>query len=192
VFTCSATDYFNPQFSDETPFCDKDLVEVKENGRYLSPLYLHCVHTQYPTSLFFIGLCWNLIPFVCFDAQVNYALALLDGTAQLPSKQEMARFQEDRLRFVSEQYKTYLLFRNLKEKDEPAGFFHRLADDQWTYFNLLAKLANRPCLPPVIQKIYAHVHDQRTLNLVTFKSFRYRIVDMDNFDFEPMVDLDCN
>ncbi|KAI6174848.1 Flavin-containing monooxygenase [Aphelenchoides bicaudatus] len=139
----------------ETPFCDKDIIEIKEKGRYLSPLYLHCIHTQYPTSLFFIGLCWNLIPFVCFDHQVNYALALVDGTAQVPSSDEMARFEDDRLRY-------------LKENGKPPSSFHGLANTQWCYFNLLAKLANRPCLPPVIEKIYDHVHDQRTTNLATF------------------------
>lgn len=55
----------------DVPFFEKELLETKADGRYLSSLYLHCVHTNYPKSLFFIGLCWNLIPFVCFD-QVSF------------------------------------------------------------------------------------------------------------------------
>lgn len=82
----------------EVPFCEKELIETKCEGCYLSPLYLHCVHIEHPQSLFFIGLCWNLIPFVCFDHQVNYALALIDGTAKVPSKQEMLQFEENRIK----------------------------------------------------------------------------------------------
>jgi hypothetical protein len=82
----------------EVPFCDRSIIDLKSNGRYLSPLYLHCVNIHYPTSLFFIGLNQNLIPFVCFDYQISYALALVGGTARVPPKEEMEQFEVDRLR----------------------------------------------------------------------------------------------
>lgn len=56
------------------PFCDDKLIEVKEDGHYLSPLYLHCVHTKYPRSLFVIGCCWLVIAFTSFDHQVGLHL----------------------------------------------------------------------------------------------------------------------
>jgi hypothetical protein len=43
------------------PFCEKGLVEAKEQASYLSPLYQHFVHCEYPDSLFFIGLNWFVV-----------------------------------------------------------------------------------------------------------------------------------
>jgi hypothetical protein len=84
----------------EVPFFEKDIIEPKDNGRYLSPLYQQCINAKYPESLFFIGVCVNLIPFLCFDFQVHYALAIVDGTAKIPSEEEMDKFQIDRLRYI--------------------------------------------------------------------------------------------
>ncbi|KAI6225062.1 Flavin-containing monooxygenase [Aphelenchoides fujianensis] len=70
------------------------------NGRFVSPLYQHCIHVEYPTSLFVIGLNWRLIPFVCFDFQVKYALALADGTSPIPD--DLHEFEEQRLRSLKE------------------------------------------------------------------------------------------
>lgn len=84
----------------DVPFCEKDLIEAKDNGRYLYPLYQDCINAKYPESLFFIGVCVNLIPFLCFDLQVHYALAIVDGTSKVPSAEEMDKFQIERLRSV--------------------------------------------------------------------------------------------
>ncbi|KAI6179673.1 Flavin-containing monooxygenase [Aphelenchoides besseyi] len=162
----------------EVPFCQSDLLEVKSDNWYVSPLYEHCIHVRYPTSLFVIGKCWFLIPFVCFDQQVKYALALADGSSPVPSQEELESFEENRLK-------------ELKLNGDPIGYFHRLGPDQWKYFDHLAKLANQPPLKPVIRKIFDNVHEQRTKDLATFKSFRYRILDSENFEVQPFVDLDC-
>lgn len=82
----------------EIPFCEKDLLEVKADAGYVSPLYQHCVHTTYPTSLFVIGLCKATNTFVCFDYQVGYAVSLINGNTRLPSKKELNQFEQDRLR----------------------------------------------------------------------------------------------
>lgn len=76
---------------------EKPLIQVRGEGGYLGPLYQHMVHLEYPRSIFFIGLCWSLIPFVCFDHQVKYAIALIEGRVEVPKKEEMERFEEDRL-----------------------------------------------------------------------------------------------
>lgn len=79
------------------PFFHSDIVEPKENGKYLSPLYLHMISIKFPTSLFFLGLPWFVIPFTCFDSQMEYAIGILNGTVELPVKEEMDQFEVDRL-----------------------------------------------------------------------------------------------
>ena len=62
------------------PFLDPACgVTLKDNGRRVTPLYKHLIHTQYP-SLFFIGLLHLVIPFTVFDLQVRVAMKVLQGS----------------------------------------------------------------------------------------------------------------
>ncbi|CAD5205712.1 unnamed protein product [Bursaphelenchus okinawaensis] len=175
VIFCTGYTYDVP-FFDSTDKNSKKLVEVKGNGSYIAPLYQHCVHPSYPNSLYFIGLCWSLIPFVLFDHQIQYCIALMMSQVPVPSQEEMWNFEENRLR-------------ELKKNAQPVKFYHRMHTAQWVYFELLSKVANRPhTLPPVAKAIYEHVHDQRQVNLTTYKANRYRIVDENTFEFTPVID----
>ncbi|TMS13718.1 Flavin-containing monooxygenase FMO GS-OX-like 2 [Larimichthys crocea] len=64
-------------------------------------------------SLFFIGICKMICPFPNFNCQVQFALAVLDGSVTLPSVAQM----EDEVR------------RELKEKVEAGSPAAPLADN---------------------------------------------------------------
>ncbi|KAI6192079.1 Flavin-containing monooxygenase [Aphelenchoides bicaudatus] len=156
----------------EIPFFEKSLIEPKADSSYL-PVYQHFIHPDFPTSLFFIGLNWFVIPFTLFDLQMHYALALINGTAPVPSKEEMLQFEEDRLK-------------SLNERNFPARYFHRLAEnEQWEYFDLLAKRANRPNVPLVIRKIYENNIKNMIEDTANYKNNRYTIKSPEDFEVEP-------
>lgn len=70
-------------------------------------------------------------------------------------------------------------------------FFHRLAADQWSYYEWLGQLINMETgsakkvepVPAVIRKIYDHVSQQRLNDLAGFKSISYKVIGPEEFIF---------
>ncbi|XP_056253434.1 uncharacterized protein LOC130182477 isoform X1 [Seriola aureovittata] len=95
--------------------------------------------------------------------QVQFALAVLDGSVSLPSRAEM----EDEVR------------RELQEKVE-RGVQRRhlliMEKDQWEYCRTLAHAAGFPPLPPVVRSLYEEVWRQRQIHPQSYRSLNYRLI----------------
>ncbi|XP_043274383.1 flavin-containing monooxygenase FMO GS-OX-like 4 [Venturia canescens] len=143
-------------------------VKIKTDENNVEPIYKHLVHCDYP-SLFFMGIPGIVIPFPMFHIQAQYILRLLEGRAAvLPSSIEMHEH-------VQREKKA------LMDQGIPARHINKMKERQWAYYDEIAKLANVPSFPPVVKKIYDHTNAMRLINFTTYKNYRYRIVDAENF-----------
>lgn len=77
------------------------------NDEHVSPLYMHMVHVDYPDSLFFIGMNLTVLPFILFDIQVKYAMALVEGRSEKPTTEEFDKEDQKRLKYAA-----FMLFMN--------------------------------------------------------------------------------
>lgn len=98
-----------------------------------------------------------------FSLQVQFALAVLDGSVTLPSVAQM----EDEVR------------QQLQEKMEQ-GVQQRhlliMGQDQWEYCHTLARIAGFPPLPPVVRSLYEEVLRQRSIHPENYRRLNYRLV----------------
>ena len=65
----------------------KHLEILKPTHEMVSPLYLHMAHIDYPDSLFFIGMPLRVLLFILFEYQIKYAMALIEGRAEKPTRE---------------------------------------------------------------------------------------------------------
>ncbi|KAB5543573.1 hypothetical protein PHYPO_G00080780 [Pangasianodon hypophthalmus] len=144
------------------PFlCPKQLgLEVQHH--LVAPLYKYLVLPAFP-SLFFIGICKNICPFLHFHYQIQFALAVLDGTVQLPSHELM---DEDAERERQRKTQMGVQVKHLLQMDS----------DQWDYYVSLATAAGLPPPNPVIQSLYEEVGRQRRANPQAYREINYRLV----------------
>uniref|UniRef100_A0A4W6C5X2 Flavin-containing monooxygenase n=1 Tax=Lates calcarifer TaxID=8187 RepID=A0A4W6C5X2_LATCA len=144
------------------PFLDGDQLGLEIQDHMVSPLYRFLVPPAFP-SLFFIGICKIICPFPNFDCQVQFALAVLDGSVSLPPQAEM----EDEVR------------RALHEKVE-CGVQRRhlliMDQDQWEYCRTLAQTAGFSPLPPVVRSLYEEVWRQRQVHPENYRRINYRLI----------------
>ncbi|XP_069000056.1 uncharacterized protein [Embiotoca jacksoni] len=144
------------------PFLDGAQLGLDIQDHVVSPLYRFLLPPAFP-SLVFIGICKIICPFPNFNCQVQFALAVLDGSVPLPSRAQM----EDEVR------------RELREKLE-RGVERRhlllMEQDQWEYCRALARTAGFPPLPPVVRSLYEEVWRQRRVHPQNYRSRNYRLV----------------
>jgi hypothetical protein len=72
-------------------------IDLNTDDKHVRPLYQHMLHIDYPTRLFFIGINFTVVPFPYFEAQCQYALALLTGSVEPPSRKEMIDWANDEM-----------------------------------------------------------------------------------------------
>ena len=182
------------------PFASDDIARVRADAKIVSPTYQHLVHTRWPRSLFFVGLRWSILSFMCFDYQLRYALALIDGTATVPSVTKLAEWEAKRERSVcscscrcirAEAWKRLLakiclenVCSELTRTSQPLAWFHHASAEQWAYYDELAALANAKPPSRVLRAIYNHVHTQRSTDAAVYKRGRYRVLDDERFNYE--------
>ena len=65
------------------------------DGKRVTPLYKHVLHALHPRSLAFIGLSDRINCLPVFHFQVLYAIAAIDGSLQLPARDDLLRESED-------------------------------------------------------------------------------------------------
>ncbi|MCJ8742551.1 hypothetical protein PDJAM_G00083300 [Pangasius djambal] len=149
-------------YSYHFPFlCPKRLgLEVQHH--LVAPLYKYLVLPAFP-SLFFIGVCKRICPFLHFHYQIQFALAVLDGTVQLPSHELM---KEDAERERQRKTQMGVQVKHLLQMDS----------DQWDYYVSLATIAGLPPPNPVIQSLYEEVGRQRQANPQAYRKINYRLV----------------
>ena len=142
------------------PFLHADCHVNIEKGR-VKPIYKHIIHTELP-SLCFIGLCTRHCTFPQIDGQVQFALAALDESMQLPSKVEMDQDAENDFK-----YRLQLGICNKKP--------HELAWVQWDYHEELARLANFKSWPIARRALCENSILRWNTNLKGFRNINYKI-----------------
>lgn len=148
------------------PFLTEECKLHIEDER-LTPLYKHLIHTDHP-SLSFIGIPKTICPFPLFDIQIRFVLSALSGKMKLPTKEEM---END----IEQDFKKRLNF------GFPPRKAHHMGTLQWAYNDNLAEMCEEKPIPHVVQKLYDEVHRYRVLNIVTYKSLNYKLLDSETF-----------
>ncbi|XP_075996653.1 uncharacterized protein LOC142990684 [Genypterus blacodes] len=144
------------------PFLDAAQLGLEVKDHMVTPLYCHLMPPAFP-SLFIIGICKIICPFPHFDCQVQFSLAVLDGSVTLPSGAQM----EDEVRREQQQR---------LERGVERRHLLRLGEDQWEYCHLLARSAGFSPLPPVTRSLYEEVWRQRRLHPQRYRQVNYRLL----------------
>ncbi|XP_069502538.1 uncharacterized protein [Ambystoma mexicanum] len=152
------------------PFLWQD-IGLQAGEASLPPLYKHLILPGTP-SLFFIGLCTTVCPFILFYCQVRYCLAVLAGTCRLPSQSAMA-VQADK------EYRCHLA------TGQKPKYFLKLDTLQWEYFCWLAEKGGFQPVTPVIRKIYEAIKTYRMADLANYKNVNLRL--LSDEDWEEVV-----
>ncbi|KAM9348613.1 uncharacterized protein ABDE67_010664 [Symphorus nematophorus] len=144
------------------PFLDGSQLGLDIQDDLVSPLYRFLVPPAFP-SLFFIGMCKIICPFPNFNCQVQFALAVLDGSVSLPSAAQM---EEEVRREEREKMEQGVERRHLLVMDR----------DQWEYCTTLARSAGFPPLPPVVRSLYEEAWRQRRVHPENYRRLNYRLI----------------
>ncbi|KAK2827948.1 hypothetical protein Q5P01_018982 [Channa striata] len=144
------------------PFLDAAQLGLEIQDYVVSPLYRFLMPPAFP-SLFFIGMCKIICPFPNFNCQVQFALAVLDGTVTLPPQSEMEAEVRRQLQAKAERG---VQQRHLMVMDQ----------DQWEYCQALARAAGFSPLPPVVRSLYEEVWRQRRIHPENYRSLNYKLI----------------
>ncbi|XP_078609484.1 uncharacterized protein LOC144880836 isoform X1 [Branchiostoma floridae x Branchiostoma japonicum] len=159
-------------YSYSFPFLTRECGVCVERGR-VSPLYKHVVHTTH-TTLSFIGVCNKICPCPQFHLQVQFAMAVLDRSLVLPSKEEMDKEVE---RDYSERL----------ESGMAPHHAHVLGNKQWEYHVELARLAGCQPLSKALHSLHASVLSERSTDLCGFRNSNYSITGPDTWCKESVL-----
>ena len=151
----------------EFPFLSEDC-KLDVTDERVTPLYKHLLHTQFP-SLSFIGVCKVICPFPLFHMQVLLAMGVLDGSVELPSKEEMDEDIEAD-------------FRKRLELGLPWRYAHHMRERQWDYNDELAAIVKCDPIPKVVSKLYVHVEVDRSTNVLNYKKKNYVLTGAETFE----------
>ncbi|XP_078524904.1 senecionine N-oxygenase-like [Lissotriton helveticus] len=141
---------------------------LQAGGVSLPPLYKHLIHPELP-NLFFIGLCTAVCPFILFDCQVQYCLAVLSGSCRLPPQEVMAAE-------VDKEYQHYLA------AGKPPKNFVKLDSLQEGYYCLLAEEARFKPVPPVIFQVYEATSKSRAADIVNYKTVNLHLLSDEDWE----------
>lgn len=144
------------------PYLDASQLGLEITDHVISPLYHYLMPPAFP-SLFFIGICKMICPFPTFNCQVQYALAVLDGTVSVPSR---ARMEDE----VRQEMKAKL------EKGVEQRHLLMMQLEQWDYCHTLACIAGFQMLPPAIRSLYEEVWRQRRDHPQDYRKLNYRLI----------------
>ncbi|KAI1902796.1 hypothetical protein AGOR_G00019750 [Albula goreensis] len=149
-------------YSFSYPFLSGASLGLQVEPHLVFPLYKQLLPPAWP-SLFIIGICKIICPFPHFHTQVQFALAVLEGSVLLPSCDEM----EEEVRREAD--------RKLMEGVQPRHLL-KMDSDQWGYCRTLASMGGFSPLPPVTQSLYEEVWRQRQRDPQKYRQINYRLV----------------
>ncbi|KAG7516973.1 flavin-containing monooxygenase FMO GS-OX4-like [Solea senegalensis] len=144
------------------PFLDANRLGLDIQDHSVSPLYHFLFPPAFP-SLIFIGICKLICPFPNFNCQVQFALAVLDGSVTLPPRSQM---EDEVLREQQEK-----LQRGVKQRHLLV-----LQHTQWDYCQMLARTAGFAPLPAVVCSLYEEVWRQRRIHPQNYRRLNYRLM----------------
>ncbi|XP_051541635.1 uncharacterized protein LOC127433629 isoform X1 [Myxocyprinus asiaticus] len=145
------------------PFlCPSELgLEIQDHIMF--PLYKFLLPPAFP-SIFFVGICKIICPFIHFNYQVQFALAVLEGSVKLPTLEEMEKeIQGDMQR--------------KQESGVQVKHLLHLDSGQWGYYSDLARAGQFTPPQPVIQSLYEEVGRQRRKHPQKYRQMNYRLID---------------
>ncbi|TRZ03487.1 hypothetical protein DNTS_000503 [Danionella cerebrum] len=145
------------------PFLSSSVLGLDVQEHFITPLYKHILPPGFP-SIFFIGICKIICPFVHFDCQVKFSLAVLDGSLKLPSQSEM---EMDIEREVQRKQNMGVQVKHLLNLDK----------DQWNYYIDLASMGQFTAPQPVLESLYEEVRKQRQKEPQKYRQINYRLID---------------
>ena len=155
IIVCTGYEYDFPFLSAE---CG---VTVNENR--VQPLYKHIFNIDHP-SMAFIGLNLVILPLVNFDLQMKLISSVFTGSIQLPEKEAMLEDEE-------------VDFKERLQKGLTTRDAHKLADQQWEYYRMIAKLGKFKEHELIIEKIYDHNSFMRRKDVIAYKHYKCEILD---------------
>ncbi|CAG2238364.1 unnamed protein product [Mytilus edulis] len=139
------------------PFLSEDIISIQ--NEHVTPLYKHVLHLDY-NSLFVITLLRNVATYPISFNQARFARSVIDGTANLPSKAEMA---EDIAREVKWR----------SENNMTGPMWHYMDTLQWNYDSHLADMGKFEPLSEMLQIYWNFVENHREKDFCNYWKYDY-------------------
>lgn len=145
------------------PFLSPSELGLDIQDLLMAPLYKYLLPPSFP-SIFFIGICKIICPFIHFDCQVKFALAVLEGLIKLPTQEEMEMEVHGEMQ---------------RKQDKGVQMKHllNLDRDQWGYYLDLAKMGQFTPPLAVLESLYEEVRRQRQKDPQKYRLLNYRLID---------------
>jgi thioredoxin reductase len=152
--------FFATGYQHSYPFLD-DSCKMSITASLVRPLFKRIINASYPTMCF-IGIPFKVLPFPCFDRQVQFYVQSLTGNIKLPDSETMIKEEEE-------------LFKVHITKGEKLRYYNMLGHNQWKYFDDLARQGSFPPLPHSqdMEKIFKEVNMRRSTAIATYKQDYY-------------------
>jgi hypothetical protein len=166
VMYCTGYEYQFPFLGgdvNEINNVDKAPTEVVVDDNWVHPLYMDIVSPTQPT-LGFIGLPFLVIPFPLFQIQAEWFAKSLCGELVLPSPTLMLQSIDAKID-------------ELTASDVKKRHFHRLAEKQTDYINLLASHYGRAPLPSWFGKLALYAQQSRMIDSEHFRDLPFEAKD---------------
>jgi hypothetical protein len=135
------------------PFISGEIVSVEDN--WVNPLYQDIVPPE-DNTLGFIGLPYLIIPFPMFEMQAKWFIKQLLSEFSGPD----ATIRSEKVREKSE----HLLHEGTSKRH-----YHRLGDQQFEYYNLLAKQCGQPPVPEWFKQTWSDAQKSREKDPINFR-----------------------
>ena len=145
------------------PFLTEECHVTVDNDR-VSPLFKHVVHCEYP-SLSFFCIVRSVCPTLHFDVQASFALSILEGKLELPSREEMEADAE-----------ADLAYRRSRNMNSPIKA-HSLQSVEWEYHVTLAKMAGVEPVPAAVRSLCTHCTNNIFNDVTSYRNHRFLITD---------------
>ncbi|XP_016360697.1 flavin-containing monooxygenase FMO GS-OX-like 2 [Sinocyclocheilus anshuiensis] len=145
------------------PFLCPSELGLDVQDLFVTPLYKYLLPPGFP-SIFFFGICKIICPFIHFDCQVKFALAVLEGSVKLPTQEEMEKEVQREMQ---------------RKQDIGVQVKHllNLDKDQWDYYLDLARVGRFTPPQPVFESLYEEVRRQRQKDPQKYRQINYRLID---------------
>ena len=137
------------------PFLQDGIIKINANNR-VTNLFMNIIQPEYST-LFFLGIKKPVAFFPLSDHQARFVLSVLDGTAKLPTRNEM------------------LAIINTDSENE-------VILSQWEFDKEISNIAgNFEPLPPVLQKIWDYHFTIWRTEFAKSRTLSYKVIDHNSF-----------
>jgi len=135
------------------PFISDEIIGVDDN--WVNPLYLDIVLPR-DNTLGFIGLPYLIVPFPMFEIQAKWFVKQLVSEFTLYDAASRGR----KVRKRSE---------HLHRSGLHKRHYHRLGDQQFEYYNLLARQCGQPPMPEWFKQTWSEVQRSREADPINFR-----------------------